>query len=158
MSKRINTGRIKSLRSFERYVPKQPPKGGLRHLNAKEISRCRELIPRSMDDKACVVETDQLLKCWKIHGSDDVDEIHPCHDSQLKYLACLRKNVGRGLMRNKDIGGEYIYTYMWQFMHPLRQHDNLHVSYASKRQDRNKNTQRRKMIWQGGSARVHRKY
>ena len=48
MSKRVNTSRIKQLRSYERYVPRQPPQGAMRHLNAKEISRCRELIPRSV--------------------------------------------------------------------------------------------------------------
>eukprot|EP01083_Nonionella_stella_P176139 615541_1 len=158
MSKRINTGRIKQLRSYERYVPRQPPTGNMRHLNAKEISRCKELIPRSMDEKACKVETDALLRCWQIHGAEDVDETHPCNAVQDSYLGCVRKNVGRGLMRNKDIGGEYIYTYMWQFQEPLRKDNNLHVSHASKATHRSKGTNKRRQWWQGGKPRKHRKY
>lgn len=46
-----------------------------------------------MDDKACKVETDALLRCWKIHGADDVNETHPCHTTQGLYLGCVRKNV-----------------------------------------------------------------
>ena len=66
--------------------------------------------------------------------------------------------VGRGLMRNKDIGGEYIFTYMWQFQHALRKNDNNHVSYTTKTPGSCKKRRRYKQIWQGGAPRIHRKY
>ena len=61
-------------------------------------------------------------------------------------------------MRNKDIGGEYIFTYMWQFQEALRRDDGNHVSYANKFWDKNKGTRKYKQIWQGGAPRKHRKY
>mmetsp|Transcript_51350 Transcript_51350/g.85155 ORF Transcript_51350/g.85155 Transcript_51350/m.85155 type:complete len:159 (+) Transcript_51350:25-501(+) len=158
MSKRVNTTRIKQLRSFERYVPRQPPKGAMRHLTAKEIHRCRELIPRAMDDKACTVEKETVLRCWKIHGAEEVDPTHPCHTAESNYTVCVRRNVGKGLLRNKDIGGDFILTYMWKFMRPLREDDNRHVSYANKAQDCNKGKSKKKMMWHGGKPRIHRKY
>ena len=93
MSKRINTRKVKTLRSFERYMPRQPPTGAMRHLTAKEISRCPQLIPRSMDSKACTEETDAMLRCWKIHGAENVDETHSCYSVQEQYLQCVRRNV-----------------------------------------------------------------
>ena len=68
------------------------------------------------------------------------------------------KKVGRGLMRNKDIGGDYIYTYMWQFQHPLRKPQNNHVSYASIAKDRSQQTQKKRQWWQGGRANKKCKY
>ena len=68
------------------------------------------------------------------------------------------KKVGRGLMRNKDIGGDYIYTFMWQFQEPLRRDDNTHVSYANKFWDSTKKTRKYRQIWQGAKPRMHRKY
>ena len=70
----------------------------------------------------------------------------------------LNVKVGRGLMRNKDIGGDYIYTYMWQFQEPLRKPQNNHVSYASIRKDRSQHTQKKRQWWQGGRANIHKKY
>ena len=46
-----------------------------------------------MDDKACVVETDALLRCWKINGAENVDETHPCLAAEQAYLSCVGKNV-----------------------------------------------------------------
>ena len=141
---------------------------------------------KKMDEKACKVETDLLLKCWKVHGAEEVDETHPCNSAQDAYMRCVRINVrfiqsviyyyvktllaldthdliwcwqaGRGLMRNKDIGGDYIYTYMWQFMAPLRENDNQHATYASKATHRSKGTSKKRMMWQGGKPHIKRKY
>ena len=46
-----------------------------------------------MDEKACKVETDLLLKCWKVHGAEEVDETHPCNSAQDQYMRCVRINV-----------------------------------------------------------------
>lgn len=46
-----------------------------------------------MDDKACVVETDALLRCWKINGAENVDETHPCLAAEQAYISCVGKNV-----------------------------------------------------------------
>ena len=46
-----------------------------------------------MDEKACVVETDALLRCWKINGAENVDETHPCLAAEQAYLSCVGKNV-----------------------------------------------------------------
>ena len=47
---------------------------------------------------------------------------------------------------------------MWQFMEPLRKHDNKHVSYANKSPGYTQATRKKRMIWQGGKPRIHRKY
>lgn len=48
MSRRLNSSKLKELRSYERWMPHEPPHGPMRHLNAKEISKTDLLIPRSV--------------------------------------------------------------------------------------------------------------
>ena len=85
--------RIRKLTSIERFVPDKPPTGQMRHMNAKEISRCDLLIPRQMDDKACRDETDELIRCWRANGHEVPDAQHPCYKLEFAFKRCVSMNV-----------------------------------------------------------------
>lgn len=111
-----------------------------------------------MDEHACQAISDDLLRCWKINGAMSVDEDHACYEFEEAYKKCVKKYVTRGMIRNKDFGGQSVYKYMWHFMSPLRANDNTHTSYANKQQSCNQRTAKNHVWWQQSKGTKRRKF
>ena len=58
-----------------------------------EVFQCDILVPKQMDQRACMEQESLLIRCWKANGFEHVDYKHHCFNFENEFKDCVRKQV-----------------------------------------------------------------
>ena len=66
----------------------------MRHMTSHEVLQCDILVPKQMDQLACMEQESLLIRCWKANGFEHVDYKHHCFNFENEFkLYNINSNV-----------------------------------------------------------------